>query len=153
MVQDKIVISLASAKLLVDTLSTRKEQLEEELLLLVIELEDIQNAIKTPLEVLDKKDGTDFALTKKRVKDTVEKCPNHTIAELAQILIIELNLKNDKEMQKKVGQRIYAHMWVLLKKDKEVEEEEVREKGAKVYRIAGTKPYSNVKTFHGMAVA
>lgn len=153
MVQDKVVISLESAKLLVNALIAKQEQLEGELMKVMIDLEEIQKAIASPLEVLDKKDGTDFALTKKRVKDTVEKCPNHTIAELAQILIIELNLKNDKEMQKKVGQRIYAHMWVLLKKDKEVEEEEVREKGAKVYRITGTKPYSNVKTFHGMAVA
>lgn len=130
--EDKIVVSPAMAGRLLKLMKEEKENLEEKLLDLEMEIEELENSIKMPVPPLEKKE-TDFTLTINRVEQAVSKHSGLSHVDLASIIATDLNLdKADKGLMKILKQRVYTHLYSLKKKDK-VMSEYVQEQATNVY--------------------
>lgn len=130
--EDKIVVSPAMAGRLLKLMKEEKENLEEKLLDLEMEIEELENSIKMPVPPLDKKE-TDFTLTINRVEAAVSKHSGLSHPDLSAIIAVDLNLdKTNKDVMKMVKQRVYAHLYALKKKNR-VMSEYVQEQATNVF--------------------
>jgi hypothetical protein len=132
-IENKIVVSATLAGRLLKVLKEEKETLEEKLLDLEMEIEEIENNLKTPIVPLDKKNGTDFALSITRVEQLVSKQSGLDLDGYKEILAVDLNLdKSSKDTMKLLRQRTYSHLYNLKNKNK-ITAEYVQETASTVY--------------------
>ena len=137
----KIVVSVTTAKLALNALNIEREQLEEKLLTLSIEIEEIERAIATPVPVLEKK-PTEFTLTSNRVFSIVRQHTGKSVAQLADIVALDLNLQKNDIVLRKLKSNISGNL-AYLKKKKMIVDEDCQEIAAKIYFPAKEEPCLN----------
>lgn len=144
--EEKIVVSASQASRLLKALEVEKQELEKEkerieekILDLDIEIEEIENAIKAPLEPLELK-RNEFTLSITKVESLISKQSGLDIDDYKEILAVELSLDpTNKDVMKSLRGRVYQHIHALKKKER-ISQHWIQEQAKTVYFPKGITP-------------